>query len=237
MPLVLIGLGGFVGAISRYLVDGVVSDRTGGDFPWGTLVVNVTGSFVLGLLFAMTTERAILPAEIRGPVMIGFIGAYTTFSTYMLESWGLIESGSYGAGRREPRRLDRPRARRRRRRAGHRAGDLMRIEGQALLVRIYIGEADHHDGKPLYQAIVAFLRERGLAGATVIRGIEGFGANAHLHTTRSAAAVRGPADPDRGGRPGGPDPGGPARARRDGRRRADHAREGRGPRLPGSPPA
>jgi len=60
----------------------------------------------------------------------------------------------------------------------------MRIDGQALLVRIYIGEADHRDGKPLYQAIVAFLRERGLAGATVLRGIEGFGANAHLHTTR-----------------------------------------------------
>ena len=58
------------------------------------------------------------------------------------------------------------------------------IEGPALLVRIYIGEADHHDGKPLYQVIVAFLRERGLAGATVIRGIEGFGANAHLHTSR-----------------------------------------------------
>jgi CrcB protein len=97
MPLVLIGLGGFAGAISRYLVDGVVSDRTGGGFPWGTLAVNATGSFVLGLLFAMTTERAFLPAEIRGPVMIGFIGAYTTFSTYMLESWGLIEGGSYGA--------------------------------------------------------------------------------------------------------------------------------------------
>lgn len=97
MPLVLIGLGGFAGAIARYLVDGVVSDRTGGGFPWGTLVINVSGSFVLGLLFAMTAERAILPAEIRGPVMIGFIGAYTTFSTYMLESWGLVESGSYGA--------------------------------------------------------------------------------------------------------------------------------------------
>ncbi len=97
MPLVLIGLGGFAGAISRYLVDGFVSDRTGGAFPWGTLAVNATGSFVLGLLFAMTTERAILPADIRGPVMIGFIGAYTTFSTYMLESWGLIETGSYGA--------------------------------------------------------------------------------------------------------------------------------------------
>ena len=95
MPLILIGLGGFAGAISRYLVDGFVSERTAGAFPWGTLVVNLTGSFVLGVLFAMTTERAILPADIRGPVMIGFIGAYTTFSTYMLESWGLLESGSW----------------------------------------------------------------------------------------------------------------------------------------------
>ena len=94
MSLLLVGLGGFAGAISRYLVDGLVSDRTGGGFPWGTLVVNATGSFLLGLLFAMTAERAILPAEIRGPVMIGFIGAYTTFSTYMLESWILIEGGS-----------------------------------------------------------------------------------------------------------------------------------------------
>jgi CrcB protein len=95
MPLLLIGLGGFAGAISRYLLDGWVTDRTVGAFPWGTLAVNLSGSFVLGLLFAMTAERAILPAEIRGPVMIGFIGAYTTFSTFMLESWVLIEDGSY----------------------------------------------------------------------------------------------------------------------------------------------
>jgi fluoride exporter len=95
MALFLIGLGGFAGSISRYLVDGFVVDRTAGGFPWGTLAVNVTGSFILGLLFAMTTERAILPAEIRGPLMIGFIGAYTTFSTYMLESWRLIEGGEW----------------------------------------------------------------------------------------------------------------------------------------------
>jgi PII-like signaling protein len=56
--------------------------------------------------------------------------------------------------------------------------------GVASLLRIYIGETDRHDGAPLYQAIVAFLRERGIAGATVLRGIEGYGANAHLHTTR-----------------------------------------------------
>ena len=60
----------------------------------------------------------------------------------------------------------------------------MRTEGQGLLVRIYIGESDKHDGIPLYEAIVLRLRERGLAGATVLRGIEGFGAHAHLHTTR-----------------------------------------------------
>ena len=60
----------------------------------------------------------------------------------------------------------------------------MRIEGVGLLVRIYIGESDHWHGRPLYQAIVELLRERGLAGATVLRGIEGFGAKARLHTTR-----------------------------------------------------
>ena len=60
----------------------------------------------------------------------------------------------------------------------------MKIEGPALLVRIYIGEADRWHGRPLYQAIVEVLRERGMAGATVLRGIEGFGAKAHLHTAR-----------------------------------------------------
>jgi CrcB protein len=96
VSLLLIGLGGFVGAVSRYIVDGLVTDRTGGTFPWGTLAVNASGTFLLGLLFAMATERAALPAEIRGPLMIGFLGAYTTFSTYLLESWRLIESGAWG---------------------------------------------------------------------------------------------------------------------------------------------
>lgn len=96
MSLLLIGLGGFAGAIARYLVDGVISERAGGAFPLGTLVINASGSFLLGLLFAMTAERAILPAEIRGPVLIGFIGAYTTFSTFMLESWRMVETGAVG---------------------------------------------------------------------------------------------------------------------------------------------
>jgi len=60
----------------------------------------------------------------------------------------------------------------------------MKIEGTGLLARIYIGESDTWHGHPLYEAIVHLLRERGLAGATVLRGIEGFGAKARLHTTR-----------------------------------------------------
>jgi PII-like signaling protein len=60
----------------------------------------------------------------------------------------------------------------------------MKIEGTGLLVRIYVGESDQWHGRPLYEAIVHLLRDRGLAGATVLRGIEGFGAKAHLHTTR-----------------------------------------------------
>jgi len=60
----------------------------------------------------------------------------------------------------------------------------MKIEGQALLARIYIGERDQWNGQPLHEAIVEMLRERKIAGATVIRGYAGFGAKAHLHTTR-----------------------------------------------------
>jgi CrcB protein len=95
MTLLLVGAGGFLGAISRYLVDGWVAAATGGGFPWGTLVVNLSGSFVLGLLFALSVERGVLSAELRPPVLIGFIGAYTTFSTLTLETWRLVEDGSY----------------------------------------------------------------------------------------------------------------------------------------------
>lgn len=93
-----IGLGGFFGAIARYLVDGWIAERAGATFPWGTLVVNLSGSLVLGVLFALSVERGVLPPAIRAPVLIGFIGAYTTFSTLALESWRLIEDGSYALG-------------------------------------------------------------------------------------------------------------------------------------------
>jgi len=94
--LILVGVGGFFGAIARYLVDGWVSGTTkAGAFPLGTFVINVSGAFALGLLFALALEKAAIDPRIRGPVMIGFLGAYTTFSTLMLESWRLAEDGSW----------------------------------------------------------------------------------------------------------------------------------------------
>lgn len=93
--LVLIGLGGFAGAVARYVVDVRIASATGGAFPWGTLAINLTGSFAIGLLFALITERAALPAEWRGPLMIGFLGSYTTFSTLALETWRMIEDGAW----------------------------------------------------------------------------------------------------------------------------------------------
>jgi uncharacterized protein len=59
-----------------------------------------------------------------------------------------------------------------------------RLEGEGKLLRIFIGESDRWQGKPLYQAIVQRVRAEGLAGATVVRGLEGFGADSHLHTSR-----------------------------------------------------
>lgn len=60
----------------------------------------------------------------------------------------------------------------------------MKLEGEGLLVRIFVGEADRYEGIPLYEAVVQCAREKGLAGATVLRGIEGFGAHNLIHTAR-----------------------------------------------------
>ena len=93
MTLLFIGLGGAAGAVSRYLVDTAVLDRFAGAFPLGILIVNLSGAFFVGLLAALIVDRGVLPADLRNPLMVGFLGAYTTFSTLMLDSWRLIEDG------------------------------------------------------------------------------------------------------------------------------------------------
>jgi CrcB protein len=93
MTLAWIAVGGAAGAVSRYLLQGWVDDLAGGRFPWGTFVINISGSFALGVVFALAVDRAVLSPEVRVPLMVGFISAYTTFSTLMLESWRLVEAG------------------------------------------------------------------------------------------------------------------------------------------------
>jgi CrcB protein len=77
-----IGVAGFAGAVARYHVEGLVSRLTKGAFPWGTLVVNLTGCFLLGLIATVLTGRFLPHPALRSAVTIGFIGAYTTFSTF-----------------------------------------------------------------------------------------------------------------------------------------------------------
>lgn len=93
MPILLVALGGAAGAVTRYVVDTWIAQRAGA-FPLGTLVINLSGTLLLGFLFALAIERGVLPREVRAPLMIGFLGAYTTFSTLMLESWRLWEDGA-----------------------------------------------------------------------------------------------------------------------------------------------
>ena len=91
-----IAVAGALGALARYGLEGLVSRRLPGAFPWGTFVVNVSGAFVLGFVFTVMTEQLTTAPWIRGAFMIGFVGAYTTFSTFSFETYRLLEDGALG---------------------------------------------------------------------------------------------------------------------------------------------
>ncbi|MGE5324805.1 MAG: fluoride efflux transporter CrcB [Actinomycetota bacterium] len=90
---VMVGLGGCLGAIARFWLGGLVYQKIGTRFPYGTLVVNISGSFLLGFVITLLTERTHLNANWRYLIPIGFIGAYTTFSTFEWETLGAIRDG------------------------------------------------------------------------------------------------------------------------------------------------
>jgi CrcB protein len=91
----LIGLAGAAGAPLRYVVDVVVSERIHGTFPLGTLVVNISGSFALGIVTGLAMYHG-LPKASQEILGLGFVGAYTTFSTFTLETVQLFEEGKAG---------------------------------------------------------------------------------------------------------------------------------------------
>lgn len=93
--IIIVGMGGFFGAVARFVIGLWVGQKWGRNFPLGTFFVNVSGSFFIGFLMALFTERLMLNPQWRTFFVIGFLGAYTTFSTFEYETGALIRDSEW----------------------------------------------------------------------------------------------------------------------------------------------
>jgi CrcB protein len=93
--LFLIGAAGFFGTLSRYCLSGVIAKRYGETFPLGTLMVNLIGCFLIGLLFYLLQDRFLLNHTARTVIFIGFLGGFTTFSSFGLQTFTLFQDGEF----------------------------------------------------------------------------------------------------------------------------------------------
>ena len=91
-------MGGFAGAMARYWVGTFVTQRLGLRFPYGTFLINVSGCFLIGFFMYLLAERGVLDAHWLFVIVIGFIGAYTTFSTFEYETMRALQDGQLGIG-------------------------------------------------------------------------------------------------------------------------------------------
>lgn len=94
IPVIYVGIGGFFGAICRFFIARLAPSYLG-TFPYGTLFVNVTGTFILAFINYLVLEGRAIPADYRNLITVGFIGAYTTMSTFSFESMRFLDQGEY----------------------------------------------------------------------------------------------------------------------------------------------
>ncbi len=92
--LIVVALGGAIGAVARYWLGGLINSRLPMQFPLGTFIINVTGSFIIGFFLTLVSQRITVHPNWRLLIAVGFVGAYTTFSTFEFETLKLIEEGS-----------------------------------------------------------------------------------------------------------------------------------------------
>lgn len=95
MKLLLIAVFGAIGTLARYGLQGLIQTRIGSTFPYGTLAINLTGCFFLGLLGQIMLNRVIVSPELRMAIAIGFFGGYTTFSSFGWETAKMLEAGEW----------------------------------------------------------------------------------------------------------------------------------------------
>jgi fluoride exporter len=95
MKLAYLTIGVVIGTFARYFLSGFIYRFTGTDFPYGTLVINLIGCFLIGIFATLSDEKLILGPDMRVMLMAGFCGAFTTFSTFMLETGNLIKDGEW----------------------------------------------------------------------------------------------------------------------------------------------
>lgn len=201
VQVALLSIGGMLGVNARYWLGHWVSQRVGPGFPWATFGINVSGALAIGVAM-VALDRWLPHPNARLLLVTGFLGGYTTFSTFAFEAVTLWErgerglafayvSGSVGAGlaaavvgmalarglvATAPAPASAPAA------GPHEAAT---IPERASLLRLYVDASDRHEGRPLYEAVVARARELDLAGASVFLVDLSFGAHRRRRDARS----------------------------------------------------
>jgi fluoride exporter len=204
----VLSVGGVLGVNARYWLGVAVNRWTGTHFPWATFTINVTGSFAIGLL-SVLLARWLPHPHLRLLVVVGFLGGYTTFSSFSFESLALWERGEWGLcvaymagsvaagfaavvlGTALGRELSQPRAERAALTDEIMAPQVVEpasstlIPTEAQLLSIHVGANERHNGKLVFEAIVETARTMKLAGASVFPVEASYGGRRQIHDTLS----------------------------------------------------